>query len=87
MSEIAWFRQLQPVALAAVPQKQAFRGTNLDDVCARIADAEGLGKNCDVVLGLSDPDPRFFRSLLSRGGAFLRLATMLCCCEPKSVKN
>ena len=68
-----------------MPQEQAFHGTNLDDICTRTTNAKWLRENCDVVVRLSDPGPRFC-ALLSGSRALLRFAAMLCR-EPEGVKK
>jgi hypothetical protein len=80
------FRQLQPIALATVPQEEALQRANLDDICTRTTNAKWLRENCDVVVRLSDPGPRFC-ALRGCSGVFLRLAALLCRRVPKTVKN
>ena len=75
LSEMLCSRQLQAIPLAAMPQEQAFRGTNLNDVCARVTNAKWFSQDCDVVLRLSDFCLSF--RWLGHRGVFFCLAAML----------
>jgi hypothetical protein len=69
-----------------MPKEEAFRRTNLDYICPRIANTKWLTENRDVVLRLSDAGPRFC-PLLGRKGFFLILTTILRARVPEAVKE